>query len=349
MVGRAGWSGLFERVPGYLDTASIGLPPAAAVDDLVEALGAWRRGRLRPQDFDPYVRRARSAWARLSGVAVETVAVGSTVSALVGAVAASLADGSRVLVVDGDFTSVLFPFLVQQERRPLAVTSVALDDLVASVADEVDLVAVSAVQSSDGRRVDLDGLLAAARRHDARILLDTTQSCGWLPVDGAGVDYVVCAGYKWLLCPRGVAFLAVRPHRLAEIAATSAGWYAGPDVWGSIYGAPLRLADDSRRLDTSPAWFSWLGAAPALELLASLDAAEVLVHDVALADRFLEGLGQPPGGSAIATVESEGAEGRLAAAGIRTAVRAGRVRASFHLYNGEDDVDRAVAALTSPP
>jgi selenocysteine lyase/cysteine desulfurase len=31
---------------------------------------------------------------------------------------------------------------------------------------------------------------------------------------------------------------------------------------------------------------------------------------------------------------------------VRTAIRAGRVRASFHLYNDTDDVNRAVAALT---
>ena len=46
------------------------------------------------------------------------------------------------------------------------------------------------------------------------------------------------------------------------------------------------------------------------------------------------------------TVEVPGAAERLAAAGVRTAVRAGRVRASFHVYNTDADVDAAVAALT---
>jgi len=36
---------------------------------------------------------------------------------------------------------------------------------------------------------------------------------------------------------------------------------------------------------------------------------------------------------------------RLAAAGIRAAVRAGKVRASFHVYTTTDDVDRALDAL----
>ena len=68
-------------------------------------------------------------------------------------------------------------------------------------------------------------------------------------------------------------------------------------------------------------------------------------HNVALANRFLTGLGRPPGDSAIVSVDVPDAEQRLDAAGIRAAVRAGRVRASFHLYSTEADVDAALTAL----
>jgi len=209
----------------------------------------------------------------------------------------------------------------------------------------VDLVAVSPVQSADGRLVDLAALLPAARAAGARVLLDTTQSCGWLPLPLADVDYVVCGGYKWLMCPRGTAFLSVRPELLDGLRPLAAGWYAGDDPWTSIYGSPLRLAPDARRLDISPAWFSWVGAAVSLELLAGLDLSAVRAHDVALADLLLSRLGLPRQGSAIVTIEQPDAAERLTAAGVRTAVRAGRVRASFHLYNDEGDVDLAVAAL----
>jgi selenocysteine lyase/cysteine desulfurase len=178
------------------------------------------------------------------------------------------------------------------------------------------------------------------------VLLDTTQSCGWLPVDGSVVDYVVCGGYKWLLCPRGTAFLAVRPELWDGLRPLAAGWYAGDDPWTSIYDLPLRLARDARRFDTSPAWFSWVGAAVSLELLAGLDMATVRDHDVLLADTLLERLGLPPQGSAIVTLDAGGgASERLAAAGVRTAIRAGRVRASFHLYNDLADVELAATAL----
>ena len=68
-------------------------------------------------------------------------------------------------------------------------------------------------------------------------------------------------------------------------------------------------------------------------------------HNVALANRFLTGLGQPPGNSAIVTVDAADAEAKLAAAGVRAAVRAGRVRASFHVYSTPADVDLALDAL----
>ena len=74
--------------------------------------------------------------------------------------------------------------------------------------------------------------------------------------------------------------------------------------------------------------------------------AAVHQHDVALANRFRAGLGLPPGDSAIVSAAAEGAAERLDRAGIRAATRAGAVRASFHLYNTEADVDAALDALT---
>ena len=135
-----------------------------------------------------------------------------------------------MLLAAEDFTSVLFPFLVQQDRG-VRVRQVPLDRVVEEVRGGVDLVAVSAVQSADGRIVDVDALAQAAAESGAAVLLDITQACGWLPLDLRAVDYVVCAAYKWLLCPRGVAFLAVTPSRLPPIVPQAAGWYAGQRPW----------------------------------------------------------------------------------------------------------------------
>ena len=160
------------------------------------------------------------------------------------------------------------------------------------------MVATSLVQSATGEIAVLDDVVAAARAVDALVVVDATQAVGWLPVDASQVDAFACVGYKWLMSPRGSAFLALSERLQERLRPINAGWYAGADVHTSYYGPPLRLATDARRFDVSPAWFSWVGTAPALELLEQIGIEQVRAHDVALADRFRAGLGLPPGGSA---------------------------------------------------
>ena len=186
---------------------------------------------------------------------------------------------------------------------------------------------------------------SAAAEHGCLTYLDATQAVGWLPFDAGRFDFVSCATYKWLLSPRGTAFGVVRPERLAMLPALYAGWYAGDDPWTSIYGPPLRLARDARRLDISPAWLCWAGTVPALDLLAEVGIAAIHRHDLGLANALRERLGLPGGDSAIVTVAADGGLERLHAAGIKASVRAGAVRLSFHLHNTHSDVEAAARAL----
>ena len=123
-----------------------------------------------------------------------------------------------------------------------------------------------------------------------------------------------------------------------------ANWFAADDQ-AAYYGGPLRLAADVRRFDSSPVWFSWVGQAAALEVLENVGVPAIHAHDVELANRFRAGVGMPPGSSAIVSVQSfPGAEERLRAAGVMFAGY-DLLRFSFHLYNTEADVDRALEAL----
>jgi selenocysteine lyase/cysteine desulfurase len=335
---------LWDPEPGWLNTASYGLPPAPAWDELQRALEVWRHGSESWEPWGESTERARRAFARLVQVQPSRVAVGSTVSELLGLVAASLPDGARVVAPEVEFTSNLFPWLVQQDRGVQVVT-VPTDRLLDEITPGTAAVATSLVQSSTGEIAVLDDIVAAAREVEALVVVDGSQAVGWLPVDARQVDAFACVGYKWLMSPRGSAFLALSEGLQERLRPINAGWYAGADVHTSYYGPPLRLATDARRFDVSPAWFSWVGTAPALELLEEIGIEPVRAHDVALADRFRAGLGLPPGGSAIVSTTVDGAREKLERAGIRAATRAGAVRASFHLYSTEADVDAALDAL----
>jgi len=335
---------MFPGAPGYLDTATMGLPPAPALEEISAAVDDWRRGRASAPGYDAWVDRGRAAFARLVGVPETQVAIGSQLSAFVGLIAASLPSGSEVVCAEGDFTSVLFPLLVQGQR--LTVRTVPLERLADEVRPATDLIAVSAVQSLDGRIADLDAIAASARAHGATTFIDATQACGWLPLDASQFDFLACSAYKWLLSPRGTCFLTVGPGRLGDVKPLLAGWYAGEDRWSSIYGDSMVLARDARRLDLSPAWLSWVGTAPALEMLTQLGVRSIGTHAVGLANLLRDHLGLPSSPSAMLLLGRPGAAERLERAGIRASVRGQGVRLGFHLYNDENDVDDVAAALT---
>jgi selenocysteine lyase/cysteine desulfurase len=335
----------FVAPAGYLNTATAGLPPTRSFDALQDVLQAWRRGVVDMDLYDRCVRESRQTYAGLVGVDAADVAIGSQTSPLVGVVAASLPDGAEVLVAEGDFTSVLFPFLAQ-EPRGVRVRAVPLEAIADEVRPSTTLVAVSAAQSADGRLVDQDALLEACAATGTRVLLDLTQAAGWLPVDASRFDYTVCAGYKWLLAARGTAYLTVRRGLLDDLVPHSAGWYAGADIWSSIYGTPLRLAVDARRLDVSPVWHAWVSARASLGLLAEVGTAALHEHSVGLARRFREALDLPAGDSAIVSLRVlPTAAAALAEAGVVAGMRDGRLRLAFHLCNDQRDVDLAAGAL----
>ncbi|MFD8306573.1 aminotransferase class V-fold PLP-dependent enzyme [Streptomyces sp. NPDC059690] len=332
----------------YLNTASNSLLPARTVTALHRAALLRAEGRpLTPLHED--VEACRAGYARLAGVPATRVAVGASVAAHTGVIAASLPAGAEVLTAEGDFTSVLNPFHV---RGDLKVRSVPLEGIAEAVRPGTALVAVSAAQSADGRVADLPALREAARAHGARTYVDFSQAAGWLPMDADAHDFSATVSFKWLLGPHGAAFLVV-PEDFGGLTPVLAGWVAGERPWESCYGPVAELAHSARRFDLTPALFTFAGLRRSLDLIEELGVAAVHAHDVALADRFREGLARlghqpvPAPGSAIVSVPGLGGrQPALSRAGIEVSDRAGNLRASFHLYNTAADVDRLLDALS---
>lgn len=337
--------GQFREPRGYLAVASIGLPPESAVTALRADLAAWEAADRDPQGYDPVIARTRASFARLVGVDPARVAAGSQTSVFAAMVAAAVPDGAEVVLPHGDFSSIVFPFLQQEPR--IRVRVVPLEGLADAIDDATWLVAFSLAQSSTGVIADQASVIEAAARHGARTFCDVTQAAGVHPVDASRFDLTVCHTYKWLCSPRGVAFLTVSEPMQELLRPVQAGWYAGDDVWRSVYGPEMRLAPDARRFDVSPAWQAWIGAEQSIGLFAGLDIAEIWELTAGLGDALCDGLGIPPQHQAIvAWPDPEGEQVRtLIDAGIRISGRAGRIRASFHLWNTEDDVVAVLRAL----
>ncbi len=329
---------------GYLATAALGLPPRATVEAMTADLEVWFAGDRGAPDYDRVVDACRASYARIVNAPVDTVAIAAQVSAAVSVIAADLEPGTEVIVADGDFSSMVFPFLA---RGDLTVRHVPVAELAATVSERTALVAYSLVQSATGERADAAAIREAASRVGARTLCDVTQAAGVTPLDALTLaDATVCHAYKWLCSPRGVAFLTVshdwkrtlRHSRPAGTRASTSGNRRTGRLW------TLRR---TRRFDVSPAWPAWVGAEPALALLAELDMVEVGAYTAGLGDAYAVAVGAEPRGQAIVSIPD--LDGRMLAAagdgGIRTTGRAGKLRASFHLYNTSDDVERLVRVV----
>ncbi len=334
----------FEPSRGFLAAASIGIPTRETVAAQKADLDLWAAAKRDPMDYDAVVERTRGYYAKLVGVSPHRVGTGSQTSVITSVIAAGVPDGAEVLSVAGDFSSIVFPFL---QRPGIRVRTVALADLAASISDDTWLVVFSHIQSSTGVVADVPAIVAAAHAHDTYTFCDATQSAGVHPVDASLFDVTVCHAYKWLCAPRGVAFLTLSERFQERLRPLQAGWYAGADVWQSCYGPNMALAADARAFDVSPAWPAWVGAEPAIRLFSELDIAEVWAYTSGLGDFLCDGLGIPQQHQAIVTWADPDASDlhRLIAAGVKASGRAGRLRASFHLWNDESDVAAVVAAL----
>lgn len=339
----------------YLNSASSGLLPARTAAALRAAIDEGASYGTMGRDYFGPAAASRAAFARLLGLSEDRVAIGSSVAVHSAFVAGTLPPGAEVLVPEGDFSSLVNPLAV---RPGVKLRTAPLEHLAEAVRPGTALVAFSAVQSRDGRIADMAAIREAARAHGARTFVDATQAAGWLPLNGADFDYATCGAYKWLVCPRGVNFLAFGGEEAtngadgAWPAPLHAGWVAGEDPYESCYGPIRQSAATARRFDEPHAYYSYVGAQHSLALLEEIGVATVHAHNTALADHYRAGLAElgltpvpAPGSAIVSTPGLAHVESRLAEAGVRVAVRDGQLRAAFHLYNSTDDVDRLLELI----
>lgn len=344
---------LFHPEPDttYLDAATYGLPPLPTVRALEAATRDWQAGRANwREDWDRQGDVCRALFAQLIGAATEEIALVPTVSVGVAPVVAALNCGDEVVVPTDEFTSVLFPLLVASGNRGVVVREVPHETLPQAISHRTKLVAFSLVQSQGGRTAPLADICRAARASGARVLVDATHAIPFVPVAEhlAEIDFLVCHGYKHLLCPRGVGFLYVREDRWEEPPPIHANWRAADLLYKRSYGGPLTLAPSASRFDVSLDWLAWVGARQSLDLLLRWQQDGVLAPVLDLSARLASQLGLRPPSSSIVAVPVDDASAvlsMLAAAGVRAAAPADLIRLSPHVYNTAGDLDRVVDVL----
>jgi selenocysteine lyase/cysteine desulfurase len=330
--------------PGYLNTASFGVPPLRTQEAVTVVIDEWAGGRLSFAKWLESARQARQSISQLLNVPPDWVALGSSSAQLLNAIAWGLPDGSRVMAPVNEHNSNLIPYL-NQAHRGVTVECVPLASLASRVVSGVSVVSSSAVQSLTGEVADLDAIRSSTLKAGALFCLDVSQACGWLPLDGRVADVLVCSVYKWLCSPIGGAFLVMAPDLSERFRAVIPSWITGKDVVAAPYGTDFDWAGGTFKFDTQPNLVSMIGTRASVDVISEIGVETIHEHNVALANRFRLGLDLAPSNSAIVTIPRLGAAERLARVGVRATEWRGNLRVSFHFYNTVDDVDLALAGL----
>ncbi|WP_369226507.1 aminotransferase class V-fold PLP-dependent enzyme [Streptomyces sp. R39] len=361
-IDHVGFRAQFPAASEMVWLDSPGSPPAARpiTEALRETLDAWSSGTFDWLAWDRAPASCRPLIASYLNIEPDRLALLGSVAEAAATVAASLPPG-RVVVPEQEFRSNLYPWQALDPDHYEVVTvpsrdgAVRTEDLTAALDDRTVLLAVSEVLTSNGIRADLRALRDATDAFGTRLFIDASQSQGVLRQDFALLrpDFVAVHGYKWMLCPRGAAWLVVRPDRVGELTPLLPSWHS--DAEHGYFGGSLTLQDSAARCDTPAAWLPWIGACAALTLQLRTDPGEVEHHCLRLAGIFAteaRALGHVPLASGLTShivVLRHSNAGRVraafAASRVRASVLSDRVRLGFHYFNDDSDVEAALGAL----
>jgi selenocysteine lyase/cysteine desulfurase len=354
----------------YLNSGSY----CALANDVKAAFEAYMEDRLLVgANWDVWLAKnesVRALTARLLHAAPDEIAVTASVSAGVNSLASAFDfSDARNKVVISDFE---FPTHAQiwhaQEPRGAQVVHVPraadgyipLEHFAEAIDEKTRLVAITHVCFRNGAKLDIPGIVRLARAKGAQVLLDCYQSVGSLDIDVKALDVDFAAGgmLKYLLGTAGIGFLYVRDSLTQSLVPTNTGWFAQADI-GAMDISANRPAPNARRFEAgTPAVVNAYAAEAGLKFLLAVGTPVIETRNYALTlrcMRLLEEIGWPsitPRGNdrrgatvAVPSCDSGGLTKELLKRDIVASHRDDNVRASFHFYNNDDDVDSFIAAM----
>jgi len=354
----------------YLNSGSY----CALANTVKEAINNYMDDRLLVgANWDVWVMKnesVRSLMAQVLRAEPDEIAVTASASAGINALASSLDfTGKRNKVVISDFE---FPTNAQiwhaQELRGAKVVHVhrdadgyiPLEHFEKAIDEETQLVAVTHVCFRNGAKLDIAGIVKLAHARGAKVMLDCYQAVGSMTVDvkKLDVDFAVGGMLKYLLGTAGLGFLYVRKELIPALTPTNTGWFAQANITAMDITAN-RPSPTARRFEAgTPAVVNCYAVEAGLKIILEVGT-DVIEERVKYLTRLymdrLEEIEWPSitprederHGPMICVRANQVAQlfGRMTEQDIVTSFRDDNLRATFHFYNNEKDVEAIVQAL----
>jgi selenocysteine lyase/cysteine desulfurase len=312
---------------------------------------------------------ARAAFAGLVDAAPDEVAVTTSLSAGVSALASGLrfTRRSKVVLTDWEFPTIGQIWHAQEARGARVVHvpaaddgTIPLDHFDRAIDDDTLLVSITQVCYRNGAMVDVPRVVELAHERGALVLLDAYQAIGSLPIDvrDVGVDFLGAGVLKYLLGSAGLGFFYCRRDLVERVWPTQTGWFADENIFAmdhTDYSPAHTAARFQSGTPPVPAIYAGIAG---IELMQEIGIPATREHVTALNAHLLDGLDDL--GATVATPRDPNARGALMCIrstdapalvsaldveGIVTSERDGNLRVSAHCYNTVEDVHAVLAAL----
>jgi selenocysteine lyase/cysteine desulfurase len=344
----------------YINSCSQGALSDAVRDSYEQYLADWDEYGAPWEYWVERQEAARAAFAGLINAEPDEVAVTTSLSAGVSALASGLrfARRSKVVLTDWEFPTIGQIWHAQEARGARVVHGSTLDELDQLIDDDTLLVAVTHVSYRSGAMTDVPKIVELAHERGALVLLDAFQSIGSLPVDvkELDVDFLGAGVLKYLLGSAGLGFFYCRRELVERVWPTQTGWFADENIFAMDHTDYSPAPTAARFQSGTPPVPAIYAGIAGIELMQEIGIAATREHVNKLNEHFAAGVDDL--GATLATprdahgalmcVKSTDAKALVAALdadGIVTSDRDGNLRVSAHCYNTVEDVDAVLAAL----
>ncbi len=277
--------------------------------------------------------------------------------------------GDNVVLNSMEFPANIYPWM-NLEQRGVNLKWVAEEDgrvpfdrLAATIDKRTRVLAISAVQWSNGFRTDLVRLGELCQDKGVLLCVDAIQALGVHPVDvqAMNIDFLAADGHKWLCAPEGAGVFYCRRELLEHLRPSELGYLCMKDDWESPQRR-INLRNDARRFDSGAyniAGICALGAS--VDMLLDMGIERIQWQVKQLTDLLAEGVRRkgwqvasprtPSEWSGIVAFSSDKHDlaalqkHLLSEFKIVISRRLGRLRASPHCYNCDDEIQQLIEAL----
>ncbi len=353
----------------YLDSACMSLRP----EKVIEAVEKYYReypacpGRSHhsmSEKATEKLEEARRKVAELIGAEKTNLVLNSGTTEGINTVAESFRGGT-VFVSDREHNSGLVPYQRRGYDINVLDTENGLDfEKLNSEISEGDLLSLVHVSNLDGKKLDIEKAARIAREKGAYVLIDGAQSVPHQPLDVSKlpIDFLAFSGHK-MLGPSGTGALYVSDRGKKIIQPLKTG---GGAVKSTSYSSQ-DFRDFPHCMEAGlPNVAGIIGMGEAAEYLSNTGMQKIHQHEKELTDKLEQGLENIQGvrysskGSGVVSFWIEDMESHQVALMLDEkdiAVRSGMhcvhswfektgertgIRASMHLYNTEEDIEKLV-------